>query len=224
VGARAGIVYRDPGIGAISANRYDVEGFARATAEGSVRTPFLFKSALGVRVFGGTYLAPNVPPLQRRIMVAGADPYETFMNPLLRSRGALFVRPGFHYHAPGDANLRGFRPDLGGRWGVALNVEGTKTLFRRGGGLFADAALEGFADFGLVDPRAVPPLVASRSYTTLYDGGVGLVTRHRINDLAWTLRFELPLIVSRFDYAADWNGKNEGRLAFRWQVSLEPAF
>jgi len=44
-------------------------------------------------------------------MVAGADPYTTFANPLLRSRGALFVRPDFHYQAPGDANLRAFRPD-----------------------------------------------------------------------------------------------------------------
>ncbi|HXM38410.1 MAG TPA: M1 family metallopeptidase [Gemmatimonadales bacterium] len=225
LGARAGIVYRNPGVGTISAHRYDVEGFARATGEVSVRAPFPLKSVLGVRLFGGTYLALNGPPLQRRIMLAGADPYETFLNPLLRSRGALFVRPGFHYHAPGNANLRGFRPDLGGRWAVAMNVEGTKTLFRRGGGLFADAALETFFDVGLVDPRAVPPLPgAAGTYTSLYDGGVGLVTRHRINELAWTLRFEVPLVVSRFDYAADWNGRNEGRAAFRWQVSLEPSF
>ena len=224
LGARAGIVYRNPGIGVISADRYDVEGFARVTGEASVRAPFAFKSVLGVRLFGGTYQAPNAPPLQRRIMVSGADPYETFTNPLLRSRGALFVRPDFHYHAPGDANLRGFRPDLGGRWAAALNVEATKTLFRRGGGLFADGALAGFLDAGMVDSRAVPSATAAKSYTSLYDAGVGLVTRHRINDLAWTLRFEVPLVVSRFDYAADWNGGNEGRLAFRWQVSLEPSF
>ena len=218
VGARVGLVYRNPGGGTISANRYDVEGFGRATAEASVRAPFPLKSVLGVRLFGGTYLAPNAPPLQRRIMLAGADPYETFMNPLLRSRGALFVRPQFHYHAPGNANLRGFRPDLGGRWAVAMNVEGTKALT-------PSIALEGFLDAGLVDPRAVPPTAGTaRSYTSLLDAGVGLVTRHRINDLAWTLRFELPLVVSRFDYAADWNGENEGRLAFRWQVSLEPSF
>jgi hypothetical protein len=225
VGARVGLVYRNPGPGTISANRYDVEGFGRGTAEVSVRAPFPFKSVLGVRLFGGTYLAPNTPPLQRRIMLAGADPYETFMNPLLRSRGALFVRPDFHYHAPGNANLRGFRPDLGGRWAVAMNVEGTKTLFSLGAGLFTDAAFEAFLDAGMVDPRAVPPRAgAARSYTSLLDAGVGLVTRHRINDLAWTLRFELPLVVTRPDYAADWNGKNEGRLAFRWQVSLEPTF
>ena len=214
---RGGVVYRNPGAGVQSTNRYDIEGFARASAEVSLRTPFL-----GVRLFGGTYLAQNVPPLQRRIMLAGADPYETFTNPLLRSRGALFVRPDFHYQAPGDANLRGFRPDLGGRWAIGLNVEGTKTVFSRNGGsgLFAQVGLEAFADAGLVDTLAVPAS-GGASYTTLYGGGVGMVTRHRINELAWTMRFEVPLILNRWDYAADGTSK---RVAFRWQVSLEPSF
>jgi len=180
--------------------------------------------ALGVRLFFGSYLANSnsLPPLQRRIMLAGADPYETFTNPLLRSRGALFVRPDFHYQAPGDANLRGFRPDLGGRWAVALNMEGTKTLFRRASndGLLNHVALEAFLDAGLVDSLAVPAS-GGHSSTTLYDGGVGFVTRHRINELAWTTRFEVPLIVNRWDYAAD---GTDTRVRFRWQVSLEPSF
>jgi hypothetical protein len=59
----------------------------------------------------------------------------------------------------------------------------------------------------------------------LYDGGVGVVTRQRVRDLAWTMRFELPLVVNRWDYAADSTGPGGGaRLAFRWQVSLEPSF
>ncbi len=184
-----------------------------------MRTPFILKTTLGVRLFGGSYMAAHVPPLQRRIMLAGADPYETFTNPLLRSRGALFVRPDFHYHAPGDANLRGFRPDLGGRWAVAVNVEATKSLYRG-----AKVALEVFGDGGVVDPRAIPPATAGQSYTTLYDGGVGLVTRHQINDLGWTMRFEIPFVVNRWDYAADGNRSTDGRFAFRWQVSLEPTF
>jgi len=99
IGVRGGVVYRNPGAGVQSSSRYDIEGFLRPTGEVSLRTPHL-----GVRLFGGTYLAQTAPPLQRRIMLAGADPYETFTNPLLRSRGALFVRPDFHYQAPGDAN------------------------------------------------------------------------------------------------------------------------
>ena len=215
---RGGVVYRNPGTGVQSASRYDVEGFARLTGDVSVRT-----SWLGVRLFGGTYLAPTAPPLQRRIMLAGADPYETFTNPLLRSRGALFVRPDFHYQAPGDANLRAFGPDLGGRWAVALNVDASKTVFRRKNpsSVFASAAVELFADAGVVDTQAVPSSPAGKSYTTLYDGGVGVVTHHRINELAWTLRFEVPLVVNRWNYAADGTDK---RYTFRWLVSLEPIF
>jgi hypothetical protein len=38
------------------------------------------------------------------------------------------------------------------------------------------------------------------------------------------MRFEMPLVVNRWDYAADSNGFSDGRLHFRWQVSLEPSF
>jgi len=217
-GVTGGVLYRNPGAGIQSKSRFDFEGFARGTAEASVRTP-----ALGVRLFFGIYAADTSSPvpLQRRIMVAGADPYTTFTNPLLRSRGALFVGPDFHYQSPGDANLRAFRPDLGGRWALALNVEGTKTVYRsQQGGLLAAVTLEAFGDAGLVDTLAVPAS-GRHSQTTLYDAGVGLVTRHRINDLAWTMRFEVPVIVNRWDYAADGTGK---RVQFRWQVSLEPSF
>jgi len=210
-GVRGGVVYSNPGAGVQSSRRYDIEGFARATGEVSLRTRFV-----GIRLFGGTYLAPNAPPLQRRIMLAGADPYETFTNPLQRSRGALFVRPDFHYQAPGDANLRGFRPDLGGRWAVALNMEGTKAL-----GLGAGAAAEVFLDAGIVDPRAVPPSSSTASFTTLYDAGVGLVFHPHIDELAWTMRFEIPFVVNRWNYAAD---GTDQRFAFRWLMSLEPSF
>ena len=225
LGVRAGLVYRNPGAGIQTTNRYDVEVFARPTGEVSVRLPFIWKSTFGARLFAGGYIAQHAPPLQRRVMVSGADPYETLTNPLLRSRGALFVRPDFHYHAPGDANLRGFRPDLGGRWAVALNLEGTKSILRRRTGFVRDISLEGFVDAGLVDSLAVPSAPTGRSYTTLYDGGVGLRTEHRINDLAWTMRFELPLVVNRWDFAADvHDAATDGRLHFRWQVSLEPSF
>jgi hypothetical protein len=217
-------VYRNPGLGTVSAKRYDVEGFGRVTGEGSARTAFWLKTTLGLRLFGGIYLGDKAPPRQRRIPVAGADPYETFTNPLLRSRGAPFVHGDFHYHAPGNANLRAFSRDVGGRWAMALNVENTKSLFRRGTGLLAGAALEAFFDGGLVDPRAVPPFTAGRWFTPLYDAGVGLVTQHRLNDLAWAMRFEFPLFVNRFAYAADGTSPKEGQFAFRWQVSLEPSF
>jgi hypothetical protein len=154
-------------------------------------------------------------------MLAGADPYTTFANPLLRSRGALFVRPGFHYQSPGDANLRGFRPDLGGRGILAINLEGTKTVYQRPrAGVLTAVTLEAFADAGLADTAAVPS-ASGGSQTALYDAGVGLVTRQHINDLSWTMRFEVPLIVNRWDYAA---GGTDQRIRFRWIMSLEPSF
>jgi len=223
LGARGGVVYSKPGPGYGSSSRYDVEGFGRFTGEASVRAPFPLGTTIGVRLFGGAYAGRSVPVPQRRIPIAGADPYETFTNPLLRSEGALFVRPGFYYHAPGNGNLRAFRSDLGGRWALTANLELARSVWRRDRGILRDVALTGFADGGLVDTLAVPPATPGRWYTPLYDGGVGLVTRHQIRDLGWTMRLELPLVVSRWNYAAD-PRPGEGRLAFRWQVSLSPSF
>jgi hypothetical protein len=114
--ARGGLVYRNPGVETTSPHTYDVGAFARLTGEGSVRTPFWMGTRLGIRLFGGAYASGSDPVKQRRIMVAGADPYETFTNPLLRSAGALFVRPDFHYQAP--ATRAPFAPiSVGaGRW------------------------------------------------------------------------------------------------------------
>ncbi|MGH7699420.1 MAG: M1 family metallopeptidase [Gemmatimonadales bacterium] len=223
LGVRGGLVYREPGVGIVSANRYDVEGFLRGEGEASVRTPFAGGTTLGVRVYGGAYLADSRPPLQRRIMVAGADPFETFSNPLLRSRGALLARPDFHYHAPGGTNLRGFRGDLGGRWAVAANVELAKPVVQRRRGFVRQLALMGFVDAGVVDSLAVRPATPGRWYTALYDGGVGLVSRHALGDLRWTVRLELPLVVNRWDEARDF-ALTRQRFAFRWQVSLEDSF
>src|SRR5690242_15320541 len=228
LGARGGVVYLNPGAGYVAGtSRYDVAGFGRFTGEASVRAPFWLGTNLGLRLFGGVYAGASPPVPQRRIPIAGADPYETFTNPLLRSAGALFVRPDFQYHAPGNGNLRGFRSDLGGRWALTANLELTRSVWRRDGGILRDVALTGFADGGLVDTLAVPrPPTASgvgRWYTPLYDGGVGLVTRHQIRDLGWTMRFELPLVVSRSTYAR-YLQPSGGRLAFRWQLSLAPSF
>ena len=223
LGARGGVVYSNPGPGYASSSRYDVEGFGRFTGEASVRAPFPFGTTIGVRLFGGAYAGRSVPVPQRRVPIAGADPYETFTNPLLRSAGALFVRPDFHYHAPGNGNLRGFRSDLGGRWALTANLELARSVWRRDRGILRDVAFTGFADGGLVDTLAVRPTTPGGWYTPLYDGGVGLVTRHQIRDLGWTMRLELPLVVSRSSYARDPEA-GQGKLAFRWQLSLSPSF
>ena len=218
-----GLVYRHATPPVASGRQYHYEGFNRTTGEVSVRTPVGRATSFGARVFGGAYLGPSNPVRQRRIAVAGADPYETIADPFLRSRGALLVRPDFHYHAPGGANLRGFRNDLGGRWAVGVNLELTRAVVRHHRGFLREAALEAFVDLGVVDTLAVPSSPPGRWYTTLYDGGLGIVTRHEVKGVEWTMRFELPLAVNRWNLAADYP-TNSTRFALRWQLSLAPSF
>ena len=156
--------------------------------------------------------------------MGGADPYETFTDPLLRSRGAWFVRPGFYYQTPGDGNLRGFSSTLGGRWAVTGNVEVTRSVITRRAGFLPERHRRrvlrwrpggfrgGDLRFGHQEARV----------TTLWDGGAGLVFQTTIRQLAWTTRFEVPFLVNRFDKAAD--VRSGGNTAFRWSVSLAPSF
>jgi hypothetical protein len=218
-----GLVYQHATSPTVSGRDYHYRGFNRVTGEVSVRTPLARATTFGWRVFGGAYLGPSHPVRQLRVAVAGADPYETFANPFLRSGGALLVRPDFHYHAPGGANLRGFRNDVGGRWAVGVNLELTRALMRRNAGFVREAALEVFVDLGVVDTLAVPSSPPGQWYTTLYDGGFGLVTQHRVRDLAWTMRFEVPIAVNRWNLAADYPADSK-RFALRWQVSFSPSF
>ena len=218
-----GVAYWNPGPGLESASRYDVAGFVRATAEASVRAPIWFGARLGLRVFAGGYLSGSHPLEQRRIMLAGADPYETFTNPLLRSAGALFVRPDFHYQEPGGANLRAFRRDLGGRWAVALNAELARSLLRRERGWLRDVAIEGFCDFALVDSLATSPQPSSRWYSDLHDAGVGILSRQQIGELAWTLRLEFPVEMNARHLGPDFQPPGT-RVALRWLVGLRPTF
>lgn len=218
-----GLVYQHGASPVAAGRQYIYHGFNRTTGEVSVRTPVARGTTFGARVFAGAYLGPSNPVRQLRIAVAGADPYATFANPLLRSRGALLVRPGFHYHAPGGPNLRGFRNDLGGRWAVGVNLELMRTVARRNAGFLREAALGAFVDLGVADTLAAPASSPGRWYTTLYDGGLGIVTRHQVKRLDWSMRFELPLAVNRWDVAAD-EPANGTRFALRWQVSLAPSF
>src|SRR5260370_8373172 len=174
---RAGVVCRYPGVGVVSSNRYDVAASSRSEVEGRVACPLWSRSHASVRLYAGGYASATPPPLQRRIMLAGADPYETFTNPLLRSTGALFVRPGFHYHASGGPNLRGFAPDAGGRWAVAVNLDASQPLLRITHGGLREIAVTAFADGGVVDPMAIAPSPAGPPSTPLYPPPLRLPTR-----------------------------------------------
>jgi hypothetical protein len=152
-------------------------------------------------------------PRQRRIVVAGADPYATLWNPLVRSRGALFRRGDVQYHAPGGPDLRGFDPELTASVAAALNVRVGPQV--RWGPLDA-VRLTAFADVGVA--RFPDPTGTGGRTLGLVDGGAGLEIATRILDEIARLRVDLPLYVNRPELAV--MGADE-RWAARWIFSFE---
>ncbi len=162
-------------------------------------------------------LGGTAVPLQRRIFLAGADPYATFANPFLRSRGALFARDGVHYQAPGGAGLRGYAAAASATWVVALNAEAGLRLLDRPQRRFVSAlTAAAFADVALLDRAALGRAAAA-------DAGVGLRAAHRIGPTRFVTRVDLPLVVTR-PAAAVAGASGEGVFKFRWVWSLEEAF
>ncbi len=167
-------------------------------------------------VAAGTLGGSRVP-LQRRIFLGGADPYGTFTDPFLRSRGAPWARSGAHYQAAGGLGLRGFSTFVTATWGVALNAEAAVRLVTRPQRrLFSDIRLAAFADAALLDPAALGRAAAG-------DAGIGLRATHRVGPTRFVTRVDFPLLVTRPEAAV---GGIAGHGAFRarWVWSLEEAF
>lgn len=213
-----GWMYRDrdlapPGAGPDQAYaRFTITTTASKQLTGPVR-------AAG-RAFVGTTVAGNALVRQRLVYVAGADPYERFGSPFLRSRGSILARDGVHYHEPGGAGVRALRPTTAARqaFGVSLELEvdllrGDRAFGRRVAvGLFADAAVaDGDLDRG----------GANRTFGVA-DGGIGLRADHRIGETSFQTRFDFPIWVSRPDLAHD-DGPGGSALGFRWTLSFVPA-
>jgi hypothetical protein len=171
---------------------------------------------LNLRTVLAGVTAGGALPRQREIFLAGADPYETFQNPFLRSRGALFAG-GAHYQAPGGGDLRGFGPDVSTRWLVGVNIEaGPRLVERPGHRLFSSVSLVGFADGALLDPRTLRRVAAG-------DLGLGLRAAHRIGPTSFVTRVDFPLLVSRASYAVG-GRPGDDRFRFRAVWSLEEVF
>jgi hypothetical protein len=214
-----GIVYALRAPGTRLDRRYDAEPFARSRAAVSMRYT-VGGWRFGWRLFGGAYGAENVPLPQRAIPVAGADPYETFSNPLVRSAGAVLVRPEVFYHTPGNGNLRGYDPSLAGRWAATATLELERRLLAARSGPVRGVWLTLFGDGGLADTLAAP---SPGAVLKLADAGAGLRFDLRIGDLAFPLRAEFPLWMWRPELAHN-QRYGTGKVEFRWLISVQPTF
>jgi hypothetical protein len=173
------------------------------------------------RVYAAGVAAAGDLPRQRRIFAAGADPYETFLNPFLRSRGAPLAGGDVHYQAPGGAGLRALRAGLAGQWIAAANVEVERTLLRRPARrLFSAVSVAAFADAAVGDSAAVG---GTARVGAVADFGLGLRAAHRIGPTSFVTRFDVPFLVTRPALAAGAR-PGDGRLRPRWVWSFEEAF
>ena len=214
-----GLAYANRAVSGIRLDeRYDGEVYGRV--EGRASTRFQRGGLdVGMRLYGGAYLGESDPLLQRRIQVAGADPYATLDNPFTRSVGALFVRPRVFYHQAGGGGLRGFHPALGARWAGTASLELARTVVSRRAGLVRRVAPGVFVDGGFVDAEAVP---GASDPLGVWDAGVGLHAILRLGELNVPLRVEFPFLVS--DPASAHDQRPAERFGFRWLFSLEQSF
>ncbi len=223
VKAGGGVSFAEGGSGLTTERRYDTQAYLRGTAEATARRSLGAGFGVGLRGFAGFTAAPDRLIKQRQIYLAGADPYEQFNNPFLRSRGALLVGDDVHYHAPGGGGLRGIDPRVSTAALLALNVELDRTLVSRGSAkLFRRVSLAAFGDLAhTVSDRSVDR--AGEPIEFLADAGIGLRADHRIGETTFVTRIDLPLWVSRPEFAHDQHPGND-EFGFRWTLSFEPAW
>jgi hypothetical protein len=215
-----GVTYDNQGPGVSTQDRYDTQGYLRASLAGTARRPLGKKMAVAFRGYAGIALAKDALVKQRQVYLGGADPYEQLYNPFLRSDGALLVRPGFYYQAPGGANLRGLDPHLSARQAYALGAQLDRTLrVRKGAHLFNQVSVSAFGDVALSDPST-----GSATYGPLRvfgDAGIGVSASHRIGGTSFVTRFDVPLWVSVPSLAQDTHPADQ--VGFRWVLSFAPA-
>jgi hypothetical protein len=194
-------------------------GYGRFTLAATVRGPVGRRLTVGARVFGGAALAGDSVPRQRRIYLAGADPYQRFNSPFLRSRGSILVGEDVYYHAPGGAGVRGLDPELNAphAMGGSLEVE-TALLRGPAGALISRLAVAAFTDGALADGDLNP----GGGLVGVGDAGVGIRVDQRLGQTAFQSRVDFPLWVSRPGLAQD--RKPGGSFGFRWSLSFQPAF
>jgi hypothetical protein len=195
-------------------------GYGRLTVIGSVRHQVSRVVAFGARLFAGGVWAPDSVPRQRRIYLAGADPYQRFGSPFLRSQGSILTQSSANYHAPGGAGVRGLDPRVSSEQAIGGTIELEYALVPRPvKGLFSRIAIAGFADGGLGNGDLTS---GGDRLEAVGDAGVGLRIGHRLGQTTFQTRFDFPLWVSRPPLAQDDDPAEA--FGFRWSFSFVPAF
>jgi len=227
LGLGGGVEYRNRGSGLSTDDSYDAQPYLRLTAEGTARRSLGPKMSLTFRGYAGWVESSRHPLKQRQLFVAGADPYEQFANPFLRSRGAVLAGRDVHYQMPGGGGLRGLAPGTTATRLLAINGDADRTVFsridrdstsQRGIRLFREVrvAVFGGAAFGNGD---IP--LTGTSASLVADAGIGLKMRHRIGQTRFVTRIDVPVLVTRPRLAVS---QIAGPVRFRWVVSFSPAF
>ena len=206
--AAGGVMYRNPGGGFTTTKRYDAQAYARPELTATAKRAIGAQSMLGVRLYAAAVFSNDPVLSQRRIFIAGADPYQSMSNPFVRSAGAPLVRDDCwcRWHTPGDGNLRGYHQSFSTDRLAALNAEFERTLFRPKGALVSRVGLALFGDGAYTGPSRGIGGVGDSTYLPtssrwLADAGVGLRMTHRIGTTTWTSRLDLPLFVSDAQWA-----------------------
>jgi hypothetical protein len=195
--------------------------YARFSVTGAVRHRAGGRVTVGARLFAATTVSADSVPRQRRLYLSGADPYQRFGSPFLRSQGSILAGQGVFYHAPGGAGVRGLDPELSSTRALGASLEIEYALLGRplGGGLLNRLAIAGFADGAAANGDLNP---GRDGLVTVADAGIGIRLDHRLGQTAFQTRFDFPLWVSRPALAQD-HGPAEP-IGLRWSFSFVPAF
>jgi hypothetical protein len=221
--AGGGLAYNRAGLVAATGRANLDPFYFRGSLTATARRGFGKKLNASFRFYAGVASGSHAAAKQRQIYLAGADPYERYSNPFLRSRGSILAGQDFYYHAPGGADVRGVDPRFSAPGAIGLSGELERTVVSRpASSLCSRIGLAAFGDlaraFGDHTPSALGGPVE-----VLADAGVGVRMSHRIGDTRFVTRFDLPLYVSRPALAQDTHPGTKA-LGFRWAFSFEPAW
>jgi hypothetical protein len=206
--AAGGVFYRNPGDGITTEKRYDAEAYGRPELVATATRSIGKRTTLRLRGYAAAVFSADPALSQRRIFVAGADPYQIMSNAFVRSIGAPLLREDCwcRWHTPGDGNLRGFDQAFSSDRLAAVNVELETTVLRTKRPWLSRIGLTLFGDGGYVgntrgiggigDSTFLPP-----SDRWLADAGLGVRATQRIGRTTWTTRIDFPAFVSDPQYA-----------------------